>query len=76
MRRADRSAASTTIEHGDDGTPEMFKLMEEHSVALCPTLAAGDATSQYAGWKKGQQPEPARHRPQARELQGRRSTPA
>ena len=27
--------------------------------ALCPTLAAGDATAQYAGWKKGQQPEPA-----------------
>jgi imidazolonepropionase-like amidohydrolase len=25
---------------------------------LCPTLAAGDATSQYAGWKKGQAPEP------------------
>jgi imidazolonepropionase-like amidohydrolase len=27
-------------------------------VALCPTLAAGDATSQYAGWKKGESPEP------------------
>ena len=33
--------------------------MVEHKVALCPTLAAGDATSQYAGWKKGAQPEPA-----------------
>jgi imidazolonepropionase-like amidohydrolase len=33
--------------------------MLEHHVALCPTLAAGDATSQYAGWKKGRQPEPA-----------------
>ena len=33
--------------------------MAEHGVALCPTLAAGDATAQYAGWKKGQQPEPA-----------------
>ncbi|MEQ1913299.1 MAG: amidohydrolase family protein, partial [Vicinamibacterales bacterium] len=32
----------------------------EHHVALCPTLAAGDATAQYAGWKKGQQPEPER----------------
>ena len=32
--------------------------MKEHNVALCPTLAAGDATSQYAGWKKGEQPEP------------------
>jgi imidazolonepropionase-like amidohydrolase len=32
--------------------------MAERHVALCPTLAAGDATAQYAGWKKGQQPEP------------------
>src|SRR3954464_8860804 len=32
--------------------------MREHAVALCPTLAAGDATSQYAGWKKGEAPEP------------------
>ena len=27
-------------------------------MALCPTLAAGDATSQYAGWKKGEAPSP------------------
>src|SRR5436305_2510078 len=33
--------------------------MKEHNLALCPTLAAGDATSQYAGWKKGEGPEPA-----------------
>jgi imidazolonepropionase-like amidohydrolase len=32
--------------------------MKERNVALCPTLAAGDATSQYAGWKKGEAPEP------------------
>jgi imidazolonepropionase-like amidohydrolase len=57
MRRAVLGGAET-IEHGDDGTPEIFKLMAEHHVALCPTLAAGDATAQYAGWKKGQQPEP------------------
>ena len=48
-----------TIEHGDAATPEVLKLMKEHNVALCPTLAAGDATSQYAGWKKGDGPEPA-----------------
>ena len=48
-----------TIEHGDSGTPEVFTLMKEHNVALCPTLAAGDATTQYAGWKKGEGPEPA-----------------
>jgi imidazolonepropionase-like amidohydrolase len=57
MRRAILAGAET-IEHGDEGTPEIFKLMVEHHVALCPTLAAGDATAQYAGWKKGQLPEP------------------
>ncbi len=51
-------AGVDTIEHGDGGTPDVFKLMAERHIALCPTLAAGDATSQYAGWKKGQQPEP------------------
>jgi imidazolonepropionase-like amidohydrolase len=58
MRRAVLGGVET-IEHGDAGTPEVFKLMKEHNVALCPTLAAGDATSQYAGWKKGEGPEPA-----------------
>jgi len=43
--------------HGNEGTAETWKLMVEHHVALCPTLAAGDATAQYSGWKKGQ-PEP------------------
>ena len=57
MRRAVLAGAET-IEHGDGGTPEVFKLMAEHRVALCPTLAAGDANLQYAGWKKGQQPDP------------------
>ena len=51
-------AGVETIEHGDGGTPEIFKLMAEKNVALCPTLAAGDATAQYAGWKKGEAPEP------------------
>jgi len=52
-------AGVDTIEHGDSGTAEIWKLMLEKKVALCPTVAAGDATAQYAGWKKGQQPEPA-----------------
>jgi imidazolonepropionase-like amidohydrolase len=52
-------AGVETIEHGDGGTPEVFKLMAERNVALCPTLSAGDATSQYSGWKKGEQAEPA-----------------
>jgi len=59
MRRA-VLAGVETIDHGDAGTPEVFALMKQHNVALCPTLAAGDATSQYAGWKKGEAPEPAR----------------
>ena len=59
MRRA-TVAGVTTIEHGDQGTPEVFRLMAERGVALCPTLAAGDATAQYAGWRKGIDPEPAR----------------
>jgi imidazolonepropionase-like amidohydrolase len=59
MRRA-VLAGVDTIEHGDDGTPEVFRLMARRKVALCPTLAAGDAISQYRGWKKGKQPEPAR----------------
>jgi imidazolonepropionase-like amidohydrolase len=57
MRRA-ALAGAETIEHGDGGTLEAFKLMAEHHVAFCPTLAAPDANAQYAGWKKGQQPEP------------------
>ena len=59
MRRA-VLAGVETIEHGDGGTPEIWKLMAERGVALCPTVAAGDATAQYAGWKKGRDPEPAR----------------
>ncbi len=59
MRRAIMGGVET-IEHGDEGTAEIWKLMVEKNVAFCPTLAAGDATSQYAGWKKGTDPEPAR----------------
>lgn len=38
MRRA-ILAGVETIEHGDGGTPEVFRLMKEHNVALVPTLA-------------------------------------
>src|SRR6188768_2676442 len=57
MKRA-INAGISTIEHGDGGTEEVFKLMKEKNVALCPTLAAGDAIQQYRGWKKGIDPEP------------------
>ena len=57
MRRAILGGAET-VEHGDDGTPEIFTLMAEHHVALCATLAASEAVAHYAGWNKVQQPEP------------------
>jgi len=59
MRRAIMGGVST-IEHGDEGDEAIFKLMKDKGVALCPTLAAGEATAQYRGWKKGAGPEPAR----------------
>ncbi len=59
MRRAILGGCET-IEHGDDGTPEIFALMKKQGTAFCPTLAAGDAVSQYRGWKKGQEAEPER----------------
>src|SRR3954451_14206082 len=46
MRRATLAGAET-IEHGDGGTADVWKLMVEHHVALCPTLAAGHSTAQY-----------------------------
>jgi imidazolonepropionase-like amidohydrolase len=61
MRRAILGGCET-IEHGDAGTAEIFALMKEKGVALCPTLAAGDAVSQYRGWKKGSEAEPERIR--------------
>lgn len=59
MRRA-VEAGVRTIEHGDGGTREVFELMKARGVALCPTLAAGDAITQYRGWEKGSEPEPER----------------
>lgn len=58
MRRA-IDAGVTTIEHGDGGTPDLFKLMKEKGIALCPTIAATEAISSYRGWKKGIDPDPA-----------------
>jgi imidazolonepropionase-like amidohydrolase len=57
IRRA-TVAGVETIEHGDAADSATFKLMAQHGVALCPTLAATEANAQYAGWKKGQQPAP------------------
>ncbi|MBK0377812.1 metal-dependent hydrolase family protein [Mucilaginibacter segetis] len=57
MRRA-IEAGVNTIEHGDGGTPELFKLMKEKGIALCPTLAATEAINGYHGWQKGIEPDP------------------
>ncbi|MEJ7703255.1 MAG: amidohydrolase family protein [Geodermatophilaceae bacterium] len=70
MRRA-INAGVETIEHGDDGTPEVFRLMKQKGVALCPTVAAGDAVSRYRGWKKGVDPEPPRIAAETREHESR-----
>ena len=52
-------AGVETVEHGDGGTAEIFQLMAQRGVALCPTLAATEAVRQYRGWKKGVDPDPA-----------------
>ncbi len=59
MRRA-ALAGVRSIEHGDEGTPEVFALMAARHVVWCPTLAAGEAIAAYAGWHKGRDPVPAR----------------
>jgi imidazolonepropionase-like amidohydrolase len=59
MRRA-TLAGVVTIEHGDGGTAEVFELMAERGVGLCPTLGAAEAVTMYAGWRKGVDPEPDR----------------
>jgi imidazolonepropionase-like amidohydrolase len=57
MRRA-IMAGVRTIEHGDDGTAATWRLMRERDVALCPTLAVGDAFERYGGWRRGVDPDP------------------
>ena len=59
MRRS-AMAGVETIEHGDEGTADVFRLMAQRNVAFCPTLTAVVATSEYAGWKGKPEPEPAR----------------
>lgn len=59
MRRA-IWAGVETIEHGDGGTKEIFELMKQKGVALCPTVAAGAAIERYKGWQKGVDPDPSR----------------
>jgi imidazolonepropionase-like amidohydrolase len=61
-------AGVATIEHGNGGDVEVFRLMAEKGVSLCPTLAATEAMSKYRGMNKkeaggfGQAPELTSHR--------------
>ncbi|HLW74469.1 MAG TPA: amidohydrolase family protein [Gammaproteobacteria bacterium] len=56
MRRA-VLAGVDSIEHGFEGTAEVFKLMAEHHVAYLPTLTAEEAYSQYfQGYVPGKTP--------------------
>ena len=57
MRRA-IVAGADTIEHGYGGTAEVFKLMHDRGVALCPTLAASEAYARYFEHWNGQEPTP------------------
>jgi imidazolonepropionase-like amidohydrolase len=56
-------AGVDTIEHGNEGNAEIFRLMRERGVAYCPTLAASDAIARYRGWSGGApEPDPIREK--------------
>ncbi len=58
MRRA-IEAGVHSIEHGNNGTEEIFRLMKEKGIALCPTIAASEAIARYyLHWHKGIDPDP------------------
>jgi len=58
MRRASLAGVAT-IEHGYGGDPEIFRLMRECAVALCPTLAASEiSVAENQGWRVGSEPIP------------------
>ncbi len=56
MRRS-IAAGVDTIEHGYNGTAEIFAAMAAKNIAYCPTLAASDAVARYRGWN-GAEPAP------------------
>ncbi|MDX2192198.1 MAG: amidohydrolase family protein [Gemmatimonadales bacterium] len=58
MRRA-AQAGVETIEHGDEGTVEVFRFLRDRGVAYCPTITAAESYAQYFdGWKAGQAEPP------------------
>lgn len=57
MKRA-ALAGVETIEHGDEGDVETFRILAKHNVGYCPTLAAAEGYARYFdGWQPGK-PEP------------------
>ena len=74
MRRA-IEAGVETIEHGDEGSPETYRLMARRGVAICPTLGAVEAISRYRGWDGAAESEPerieAKHAQMARALRAK-----
>jgi imidazolonepropionase-like amidohydrolase len=56
MRRA-ALAGVETIEHGYGGDVEVFRLMANRGVALCPTLAAAEAYRRYFPPRPGADPQ-------------------
>jgi imidazolonepropionase-like amidohydrolase len=57
MRRA-ALAGVETIEHGDQGDIEVFRLMAKNNVGYCPTLAAAEAYARYFNMWRPSLPEP------------------
>ena len=57
MRRA-ALAGADVIEHGFGGTEDVFRLMKQRGVALCPTLSASEAYARYFDKWDGQEPAP------------------
>lgn len=58
MRQA-TLAGVQSIEHGDFGTVDTFKLMKANDVVFCPTLTVSESNAINAGWKKGIDPIPS-----------------
>jgi imidazolonepropionase-like amidohydrolase len=77
MRRA-ALAGVETIEHGDGGTPEVFKLMAERGVCFVPTVSVGRnkkaaldmATAAGVTICNGADSGPVAHGDNAREVEG------
>jgi imidazolonepropionase-like amidohydrolase len=58
MRRA-ILAGVRSVEHGDAGTPAIWKLMKEKGTWFCPTVAAGESQLEQRGSYKMGDPLPA-----------------